>query len=642
MKVEGVSRQTLRILHLEDSPQDAELIREQLKDAGFDLRHDWTDNQRTFTAFLQRGEYDLVLADYQLPGFEAPAALALTKTLCPGLPFIVVSGAIGEEKAVELLRQGATDYVLKDRLDKLPLAIRRALDEIGEQKARQRAEEKLLRERSLLRCIIDSTSDLIFVKDCDLIYLACNKASEEYVGLAEAEQVGKSDLDFFDEPIARQIREVDRKVIEGGATLRNDEWVTYPDGRRVLLDTLKAPFYGSDGKIQGVVGISRDITERKEAEQERREYLQFLENLDRVNRVIQGANNFEQMMRDVLDVAVSGLDCDRAFLVHPCDPEAASWHVAMERTRPDYSGALSAEGEIAMDTEVACMLRELLGIDGPLIFGPDAGHPLPENLAKQLRLRTFMSLAIYPKVGKPWQLAVHSCSSTRDWTTAEEKLLEEIGRRLADGLSSLLSARELQESETKYRRIVDTASEGILVLGPDNLVTFSNLRMAEMLGESDRSLIGRPLTDFMFEEDTADHLQQMERRRRGLAGSYERRFRRRDGTTVWVLVSATPIRDDAGSFGGSFGMFTDITERKEAEEALHQLNLELESRVKKRTVELEEKNVQLERMNKLFVGRELRMVELKKKITALEQRLSQSAGITAQSGAEGMRGRSDR
>lgn len=143
MNSENVTESPLRILHLEDSSLDAEIIRERLIDAGYSLQLVWAANEQEFTACLQRGGYDLVLADYQLPGFEAPAALALTRSLWPALPFIVVSGAVGEERAVELLKLGATDYVLKGRLDKLPLAIKRALDEAMEHRARRRAEEEL-------------------------------------------------------------------------------------------------------------------------------------------------------------------------------------------------------------------------------------------------------------------------------------------------------------------------------------------------------------------------------------------------------------------------------------------------------------------------------------------------------------------
>jgi DNA-binding NtrC family response regulator len=129
MNNENNTERPLRILHFEDSPRDAEIIGERMIAAGFSLEMDWASNEQQFTAFLQSRRYDLFLADYHLPCFDGIAALRMAKSLCPGVPFICVSGAIGEEKAVELLKLGATDYVLKDRLDKLPLTIKRALDE---------------------------------------------------------------------------------------------------------------------------------------------------------------------------------------------------------------------------------------------------------------------------------------------------------------------------------------------------------------------------------------------------------------------------------------------------------------------------------------------------------------------------------
>ncbi len=130
----------------------------------------------------------------------------------------------------------------------------------------------------------------------------------------------------------------------------------------------------------------------------------------------------------------------------------------------------------------------------------------------------------------------------------------------------------LRRSEERYRRIVDTANEGIWVIGPDTTSTFVNARMAEMLGYAAAEMIGRPYTEFMFEEDLPDHLKQLDHRRRGISETYERRFRRKDGQTVWTHASATPLFDAGQYFNGSFGMFTDITERKRAEKRLAELN----------------------------------------------------------------------
>ena len=124
----------------------------------------------------------------------------------------------------------------------------------------------VIRDKALLRCIIDSVGDLIYIKDKHGVYQACNKASEKFIGLPESEQIGKTDFDFFDRDIAEAIREFDQQIMASGKESRIEEWVTYLDGSRGLLDSVKAPYYGPDGEQLGLVGISRDITERKQME----------------------------------------------------------------------------------------------------------------------------------------------------------------------------------------------------------------------------------------------------------------------------------------------------------------------------------------------------------------------------------------
>ncbi|MHB9037562.1 MAG: AAA family ATPase [Armatimonadota bacterium] len=155
--------------------------------------------------------------------------------------------------------------------------------------------------------------------------------------------------------------------------------------------------------------------------------------------------------------------------------------------------------------------------------------------------------------------------ATGAFTPNRLQLLETIFSQAAVSLENARVYEELRESELNYRRIVDTANEGIWAVGPDFLTTFVNARMAEMLGYSGDEMIGRPVTDFMFDEDAPDHHRRMENRRQGISENYERRFLRRDGQTVWTLASATPVFDAENNFNGSFAMFTDITERKQTE-----------------------------------------------------------------------------
>src|ERR1035437_2993582 len=137
------SNTLLNVLCLEDVLKDAELLNEMLVDAGYLVTMDIAKGEKEYLSFLKGRNYDIILADNKLPRMDAFAALKLALELKPEIPFICVSGTIGEEKAVELLKQGATDYVLKDRLGRLALAVQRALKEKEMQKVRKQVEEAL-------------------------------------------------------------------------------------------------------------------------------------------------------------------------------------------------------------------------------------------------------------------------------------------------------------------------------------------------------------------------------------------------------------------------------------------------------------------------------------------------------------------
>jgi diguanylate cyclase (GGDEF)-like protein/PAS domain S-box-containing protein len=152
----------------------------------------------------------------------------------------------------------------------------------------------------------------------------------------------------------------------------------------------------------------------------------------------------------------------------------------------------------------------------------------------------------------------------------------------------------LQESEAKYRQIVDTAREGIWVFGPDWKTTFVNARMAQMLGCEEKDIVGRPPSHFLFPEDVPDHNDRIARFQPGVLDPHERRFRAMNGDVLWTIVSVTTIFDSDGGGIGAFAMLTDITTRKQAEEELITLNRELERRVSLRTAELASQTAELE------------------------------------------------
>jgi PAS domain S-box-containing protein len=142
--------------------------------------------------------------------------------------------------------------------------------------------------------------------------------------------------------------------------------------------------------------------------------------------------------------------------------------------------------------------------------------------------------------------------------------------------------------------MIDTANEGIWMIGPDAKTVSVNAKMAGLLGYDPKEMMGQPVTAFLFEEDVPSFLEGSEKLRSGFSLHLERRLRCKDGRTLHTIISATPTFDDAQRFQGSFGMFTDITERKLAEAEILRLNRELEQRVVQRTAALEAANREME------------------------------------------------
>jgi len=139
----------LRVLIVEDSPADAELMLRALRSGGFEPLHLRVDTAVDMRAALERQPWDVVLSDYVMPGFDALGALALLKERSPGVPFIVVSGSVGEDTAVAAMKAGATDYLMKDRLQRLAPAVTRVLAESGVERERRRLEEQLLQSQKM-------------------------------------------------------------------------------------------------------------------------------------------------------------------------------------------------------------------------------------------------------------------------------------------------------------------------------------------------------------------------------------------------------------------------------------------------------------------------------------------------------------
>lgn len=260
-------REMLRILFIEDNPADVELCLRCLRKAGFAFTAEVVQAPEEFLRCLRRGSYDLILADYRLPGWSGLDALESLRRENRDVPFILVTGSLGEETAVECLKRGVNDYLLKDRLARLPAAVHRVLEEKAVRDARGRAEEAVSR----LAAIVESSDDAIIGTDLEGRILSWNPGAQGMFGYPAEETVGR--------PISRVIPPAGRRLnveevlakVRAGESIRNYEaGLMRKEGKRVHISLNVSPVRDKHGVVVGAAAIARDITHRKRLEQQLR------------------------------------------------------------------------------------------------------------------------------------------------------------------------------------------------------------------------------------------------------------------------------------------------------------------------------------------------------------------------------------
>jgi PAS domain S-box-containing protein len=264
----------LRILHLEDNSNDVELIRENIISQGIDVEITVTDTRTNFVDALEKGNYDLILADYTLPSFDGLSALDIVREKFFHLPFIFVTGTMGEEKAVETLKKGATDYVLKHNLTRLVPSIMRALREAQEHIDRKKAQEAFKDGEKKYRTIVENINDALYIHDFMGNIIDVNENACKMLGYTREELIG-ANLSMIDsEENTRQLPERMKQLLDKDSILFKGQHVRKDSSIIPVEVGAKVVTREGNGIIQGFV---RDITERKQAEEEIQQRIKELE-----------------------------------------------------------------------------------------------------------------------------------------------------------------------------------------------------------------------------------------------------------------------------------------------------------------------------------------------------------------------------
>ncbi|MEZ5358403.1 MAG: PAS domain S-box protein [Candidatus Zixiibacteriota bacterium] len=344
---------------------------------------------------------------------------------------------------------------------------------------RKKAQQDLAKREREYQSVLDNIQEFIVRYNKELQRAFVNSAWEKASGLAKNQviNVPYEDIPGVTKPYIESYVEKLRLALETGTPQFHEFSWCNANGKELLLEYSIVPEFDANGEIAGVLAVGRDILDRRKAQLERKKQLYFYKAMDLINRAMQTADDLDQMMDNVLSVVRSIFNCDRAWLVYPCDPNSETWSVPMESSHPDFPGAGKRGQEIPTDKDIAEIFRLALATDGVLKFGPGTDCLLPKEISEIYGIKSYMATALRPRIGKAWEFGLHQCSYGRIWTKYEERLLLEIGRRLTDGLTNLLMHRNLKENENKLKSILENIEIGVSLISPNMEILDLNRRM---------------------------------------------------------------------------------------------------------------------------------------------------------------------
>lgn len=405
-------------------------------------------------------------------------------------------------------------------------------------------EQRLQSSERLFESFMNNTTVLNFIKDGDGRYVFVNEAFSRRVGMSRDEVIGRTDIEIWPEEVAVAFRANDHEVLSAGVPLEFTERVLDGD-REILSHVVKFPIHAADGSAL-LGGIAIDITARVHAEE--------------------GLRRREEEYRRIVETAQEGI-----------------WVT-------DNTGVTTF-----VNATMARMLgrvpEEMLGTRFEVYLDEEA-----RTLARSNKQRREQGLA------EQYDLRMLRSDGSIIWTIVSANPIVDRDGSLIGSLAMVADITErkradeaLRASEEKFRRIVETAQEGIWMVDDQDRTTFVNVRMASMLGRSIEDLLGRTVMEIVpaFEVETMRSRLQL--RRLGVSEHYELELVRPDGERLWTLVAANPFFGPGGHYEGSLAMVTDITDRRRAELALRDANDRLEQRVQERTAALASTMRQLEK-----------------------------------------------
>jgi len=548
----------LRILHLEDDPDYAELVRAMLETDGLSLELVCARERSGFITALEQQEFDLIISDYCLPSCSGLEALRLAQEKAPGIPFILVSGTIGEQAAIESLKHGATDYVLKQWLDRLVPTVRRALREAEDRRRSRQAEQELVRREAYFRALTENALDVLGILDRDGVFQYHSASVKRVLGYEPSELSGLCAFELVhpeDMPAVRQAFAygLDHPNVPVALQYR----YRHKDGTWRYLDMVGKNLL-EDPIIAGVVVTSRDVTERKLAEQQ-------AEVLARLGRGLSAATTREAAARVIQESAdaLFGWDAFALSLYSCASDEVAP--VLMVDTIGDQRVELARPGATH---QPGPLLRRVLEHGAELILRDKPDTMLTEAKPFGDESRPSASLMFAPIRHGEQALGVLSVQSYRlkAYTPRNLETLQVLADHCGGALERLHAEEALREAERRFRGLFESSPDAIFVEDFTGQVLDVNPTACRLHGMTREQLVGQNVLELVPAEKRGETSAGFQAMVNGEVRQVEGFSVRSDGERVPVEVRANRVE-----YAGQPALLLhvrDLSERKRAESAL--------------------------------------------------------------------------
>lgn len=360
--------------------------------------------------------------------------------------------------------------------------------------AKRKIEDALMESEASFRALAENSVDVIMRFDRKYRHLYCNPTIKLKTGLNSEDLIGKTHRDVgFPDDLCNFWEEAIEKVFTTGKPYS----VEFELSEGTWFDWLLMPETDNGGTVRAVITSARDISDRRRAEKDRVTHIRFLENMALIEHARRNATDMDNLLSRMLEAIQSIFQCDRVFVMYPCNPDAPSWSVPMEYTSADYQVAFQPEEQIPMTPDMAEAFRHILAGDKPVIFDETTDNTMPKS-AIQHSFRSCMISNIQTNTSDPWLLGIAQCSYAREWTDEDQQLYREISRRLSDALSTFLSLREMKESQELFTLFMDYLPAVVFIKNEEGRFIYVNKYMNDLHGED--TWLGKRSEDVVTED----------------------------------------------------------------------------------------------------------------------------------------------